>query len=53
LLRKIEQEAYDNPALVHELAICGQRDAALIRAALTDIRAWMVDARRGHGAPEE
>jgi len=53
LLRKIEQEAYDNPALVHELAICGQRDAALIRAALTDIRAWMVDARRGHGASEE
>ena len=53
LLHKIEQEAYDNPKLVHELAICGQRDAAFIRAALTDIRAWMVDARRAGSASEE
>ena len=47
LLRSIERAAYDDPALVRELAIYAQRDAALIKAALADIRSWMIDARRG------
>lgn len=47
LLRSIEQEAYTNPALVRELAIYAQRDAALIKAALADIRSWMIDAKHG------
>jgi hypothetical protein len=47
LLRAIEHAAYDDPALVRELAIYAQRDAALIKAALADIRSWMINAKRG------
>lgn len=53
LLRSIEKEAYDNPALVRELAIYAQRDAALIKAALADIHSWMVQAARGRAKNEE
>lgn len=47
LLRQIEQEAHDNPDLVRDLAIVGQRDVALMKSAFADIRSWMVDAQRG------
>ena len=53
LLRKIEQEAYDNPALVRELAILAQRNVALIKAGLSDIRSWMIDAKRGREAKSD
>ena len=47
LLRTIECEAHDNPVLVRELALAAQRDVALIKSGLSDIRSWMVEAKRG------
>jgi predicted transcriptional regulator len=52
MLSSIEREAYDNPALVRELALLAQRDVALIRAALADIQRWMAEAKRGRAQAE-
>jgi C4-dicarboxylate-specific signal transduction histidine kinase len=46
-LEKIQDVAFDNPRLVHDLAILVQRDVALAIAALSDIRSWMIEAERG------
>jgi hypothetical protein len=53
LFHTIEREAHDNPQLVRELAIRGQRDAALIRAAFADIQRWMANAKHGRKPPGE
>ena len=47
MLRQIQTAAHTDPALVYELVITAQRDVALAISAFTDIRAWMVDAKRG------
>jgi hypothetical protein len=39
---QIQDAAWTNPKLVYELAILGQRDAALVMAALTSIQNWMI-----------
>jgi hypothetical protein len=53
LFRTIERESHDNPALVRELALIGQRDAALIRAAFADIQRWVANAKHGRKPPGE
>lgn len=47
MLQQAQRDAFDNPQLVHDVLILAQRDIALTIAALTDIRSWMIDARRG------
>ena len=47
LVRQAQDAAPHDPELADKLLSYAQRDIALSIAALTDIRAWMVDAKRG------